>query len=131
MIQIILKECTLNIYDYYFVVWSKSSLCTAVPLPSKKSGRERLCYGGGNRVPQRVVSPECVGNDLIGFHLNYFNLFCIIPKPCFDWPKSSRVLSISWSNSKSFQRASRHAMMSSSSIGHIRILGIGLELASN
>ena len=60
------------------------SLCTVVPLPSKKSGRERLCYGGGNRVPRRVVSPECVGNDLIGFHKNYFNLFCIIPKPCFD-----------------------------------------------
>ena len=57
------------------------SLCTAVPLPSKKSGRERLCYGGGNRVPRRVVSLECVGNDLIGFHKNYFNLFCIIPKP--------------------------------------------------
>ena len=58
-----------------------------------------------NRVPRRVVSPECVGNDLIGFHKNYFNLFCIIPKPCFDWLKFSRVLCISWSNSKSFQRA--------------------------
>ena len=81
------------------------SLCTAVPLPSKKSERERLWYDGINRVPRRVVSPECVGNYLIGFHLNYFNLFCIIPKRCFYWLKFSRVLCISWSNSKSFQRA--------------------------
>ena len=90
------------------------------PAPLKKSGRERLCYGGVNRVPRRVVSPECVGNDLIGFHLNYFNLFCIIPKPCFDWLKFSRVLAGVIPNHSS-EHASRHAMMSSSSI--ICVLG--------
>ena len=58
-----------------------------------------------------MVSPECVGNDLIGFHVNYFNLFCTTPKPCFDWLKFRGCCVLAGVIPNHFsKRASRHAM---------------------
>ena len=83
-----LQSCQANILHHFEGFEKKILACAQLSCsPQKKSGRERLCYGGINRVPWRVVSPECLGNDLIGVHKNYFNLFYIIPRLCFDWLK--------------------------------------------